>query len=196
MAEAVGIAAPAAVSIELSNGRSVFGSRRIAGVADAIVTEAFLTTPTASNVNPPIFGLSGLLSKIYALDMFLFNDDRHLGNYLSVDDQGVRRLYTYDFSRALFWTWPWNGFPLPQCNTRKFGGVLRSLHGFDHTAAFSVLDGLNSLEPVMLQMFIKQMPSDWANAQICNQFVEMWANGTAALRVDELRKGFGDGTLL
>jgi hypothetical protein len=50
IAEAVGIAAPAAAAIELQNGGSVFGSRRIAGVADAAITTAYLTSSSASNI--------------------------------------------------------------------------------------------------------------------------------------------------
>ena len=88
LAEALGLAAPAPCIIELQDGSTVFGSRRIAGVADAIVTANFLATATASNQNAPVVGLKALLSRIYAYDMFCHNDDRHLGNYLSVDDRG------------------------------------------------------------------------------------------------------------
>jgi hypothetical protein len=38
IAEAIGIQAPAPVAIELINGDVVFGSRRIAGVADDLIT--------------------------------------------------------------------------------------------------------------------------------------------------------------
>jgi hypothetical protein len=124
IAEAIGLAAPTPTIIELPDGTTVFGSRRIAGVADATVTTAFLTTPTLSNASAPVAGLQALLSKIYAYDMFCHNDDRHFGNYLSVDDRGRRRLYTYDFSRALFWSWPWNqAYPGAGSNTRVWGSV-------------------------------------------------------------------------
>ena len=108
LAEAVGIQSPAPVAIQLANGSVVFGSRRIAGVADDLLTRTYLMTPSASNAAMPIAGLASILSKIYALDMFLHNDDRHFGNYLSIDDNGVRRLYTFDFSRAVFWQLSWS----------------------------------------------------------------------------------------
>lgn len=92
LAETVGISAPAPSIIELQDGALVFGSRRISGVADAATTAAFLTSPSVTNqAGATILGLQQLLSKIYAFDMFFFNDDRHLSNYLSVDDNGVRR---------------------------------------------------------------------------------------------------------
>jgi hypothetical protein len=196
LAESVGISAPAPCIVELQDGTNVFGSRRIAGVADAAITTAFLTTPSASNKGPTVLGLQSLLSKIYAYDMFFFNDDRHLENYLSVDDNGVRRLYAFDFSRALLWHWPWNGYPVPGCNTRSWGSLLRRHHGFDESAASGTLDAIASLAPATLQSFVNLMPSDWMTANQQAQFLDVWTSGNSKLRVDAIRKGFQDGSLL
>lgn len=196
IAETVGISSPAASIIELQDGSLVFGSRRIAGVADASVTTAFLTTPSQSNQGQTVLGLQALLSKIYAYDMFFFNDDRHLENYLSVDDNGVRRLYAFDFSRALLWTWPWNGYPPAGCNTRVWGAFLRRYHGFDEIAALGTLDAIASLDPGIVQSFINHMPSDWMTAGQRTEFVNVWTNGHCNVRVDALRRGFQDGSLL
>jgi hypothetical protein len=196
IAEAVGIQAPAPVAIELNSGSIVFGSRRIAGVADDVLTRTYLMTPSASNLAMPIAGLATLLSKIYALDLFLHNEDRHFGNYLSIDDNGVRRLYAFDFSRAVFWQWPWNGYPAATTNTRTHGKVLRQLHGFDSVAAGSVLDNIRALAPATIESFINQMPSDWSSIGLRAQFVDVWSTGHCTTRVDALRKGLSDGTLL
>jgi hypothetical protein len=196
LAEAIGLAAPAPCIIELQDGSTVFGSRRIAGVADAAVTATFLTTATISNMNAPVVGLQALLSKIYAYDMFYHNEDRHLGNYLSVDDKGRRRLYAFDFSRALFWTWPWQAYPTPFSNTRRWGSALRQLHGFDEQAALSTLDAIAGLAPSAIDSFINQMPPDWMPADLRAEFVEVWSGTGCSTRIDALRKGFKDGTLL
>jgi hypothetical protein len=177
LAESVGISAPAPCLIELQDGSIVFGSRRIAGVADAAITTAFLTTPSASNQAAPVLGLKAILSKIYAYDMFFFNDDRHLQNYLSVDDNGVRRLYAFDFSRALFWQWPWTGYPAAGCHTRVWGAAMRHRHGFDDAAAFGTLDAIVGLAPDMVQSFINHMPSDWMTIDQKSQFVDVWSSG-------------------
>ena len=190
------IGAPAPMAIEKLDGTVVFGSRRIAGVSDQIVTTQYLTTATVSNVAPQVSGLCSILSSIYALDMFLFNDDRHLGNYLSIDDNGVRRLYAFDFSRALFWHWPWNGFPQSGRNTRLYGTVLRSLHGFDELAAGEVLDRLGSLVPTTVEAFINRMPSGWLPAPTRSEFMTWWSDGARSARLDQLRNGIKDGTLL
>jgi hypothetical protein len=196
IAEAVGITAPAAVTMQLSTGDVVFASRRIAGVADRVQTQTFLTTPTAGNINQNVQGLCSVLSKIYALDLFLFNDDRHLDNYLSVNDNGVQRLYTFDFSRALFWHWPWNGFPQAQCHTRRWGTTLRQLHGFDPVAANSVLDGLAALGPNAVESVMNGMPTDWLPAPLQADFMQVWTASTRQARIADIRKGLSDGSLL
>jgi hypothetical protein len=189
ISEAVGIGAPTVAAIERIDGAVVFGSRRIAGVADKVTTAAYLTTPTATNIGVPASGLQAILSSIYALDMFIQNDDRHLGNYLSVDDNGTRRLYAFDFSRALFWQWPWSGFPTIGQNTRMCGA-------FDQNSASGTLDRLSGLAPATIEGFINQMPTDWLPAEMRSQFVGWWASNARNARIEELRRGIIDGTLL
>lgn len=150
LAEAVGIAAPAAAVLRRSTGDTVFGSRRLIGVANEVVTRNFLLTPSASNVSVPVVGMAQLLSAIYAFDLFVFNEDRHFGNYLSLDDNGVRRFYAFDFSRAFFWRWPWMDFPEPFQNTRICGRVLQAMHGFDIGAADAVIDRLRTVSGAMV----------------------------------------------
>ncbi len=113
LAETAGIAAPYGTIIERLNGDVVFGSRKLVGVADEIATQTFLMTPSRTNTSHRVLGLQAVLSQIYALDLFIFNDDRHFGNYLSIDDNGNRRFYAYDFSRSVFWKWPWQNVPAP-----------------------------------------------------------------------------------
>jgi hypothetical protein len=196
IAEHVGIGAPTPVVVELLNGLVVFGSRRIPNVADGVVTQAYLTQPTASNIGQPPVGLGSILASIYAFDMFMYNVDRHLGNYLSVDDNGTRRVYSFDFSRALFWNWPWSGFPLPGQNTRQWGTVLRSMHGFDQQAAFVTLDRLSGLGFNTIDGFIKEMPPDWTPSDVGSQFHSFWSGNDRQSRIIQLRTGITDGTLL
>ena len=196
MAEHVGIGAPTPVIVELLNGLVVFGSRRIPNVADGVTTQAYLTQSTASNLGRPPGGLSAILASIYAFDMFMNNDDRHLGNYLSVDDNGTRRVYTFDFSRALFWNWPWPGFPQPGQNTREWGAVLRNFHGFDENSALMTLDRLSSLAHTTIQSFINEIPPDWMPGDMGQQLIEFWSGNARQERLNLLRTGITDGTLL
>lgn len=196
LAEEIHIGAPAPMVIERLNGETVFGSRRIGGVSDQIITARYLLTQTYSNVQSSAPGLQAILSSIYAMDMFLFNDDRHLGNYLTIDDNGVRRLYAFDFSRALYWHWPWQGFPPLSSNTRKCGSILWQMHGFDPAAAMGTLDRIAGLAPATLQGFISRMPSDWLPDPIRAELMDWWGNGGRTSRLQTLRMGITDGTLL
>lgn len=196
IAEEVRVSAPAATVIELMNGELVFGSRRIANVADMTVTTTFLTSPSASNVSPAATNLGSILSGVYALDLFLHNDDRHLGNYLSVEDGGIRRFYTFDFSRALFWSWPWNGFVPSGCNTRQWGSFLRFLHGFDTKEADTIIERLSSVPTATVEGFVNRMPADWLHNSERDGFLNWWAGDQRQRRLNALQTGMRDGTLL
>jgi hypothetical protein len=194
LAETIGIAAPPVAVIELANGNLVFGSRRISGVADDIATQLYLTRKTEIGPNPS--NLSSLLSMIYTFDMFVNNDDRHFGNYLTVEENGTRRLFAFDFSRAMFWRWPWVNFPSPNQNTRVCGKILRSSHGFDINAAREILGKLKTLSPAIIEGFLNRMPSEWLSGERKKEFMNMWSGVERQDRIGALHEGFGDGSLL
>lgn len=196
LAEEVGITAPAPMVIELADGSSVFGSRRVAHVSDDIQTMGYLLSPSASNIAPPVLGLTAILSAIYAFDMVIHNDDRHFGNYLSVDDLGSRRMFAFDFSRAVFWQWPWSGFPPPTCNTRKVGAMLRGLHGFDMVSAVATLDRFAAVQSDHVEGLFNRMPHDWIEVSLRLEFTNWWGSSARQARVDELKKGLNDGSAL
>lgn len=195
MAEEVHLGAPAPMVIEMPDGSTVFGSRRIAGVSDDVTTRLYLTTPTAGNVAVRTSHLCALLSAIYAFDLFVNNEDRHLGNYLSIDDNGVRRMYAFDFSRAMFWN-GLAGYPAPTSNTRRCGTLLKSLHGFDAPAAEAILDRLANLKMTAIEGFINRMPADWLPDADRVGLLNWWKDGQRQGRIDFVREGIKNGTLL
>jgi hypothetical protein len=196
LAEFVGIGTPPFAAIQCLDGSEVYGSRRISGVSDSINTMVYLTTPTQSNFVVPPSGLSKIISSIYVFDMFIYNVDRHYGNYLSVEDSGTRRLYAFDFSRALFWRWPWVGFPEVNENTRTHGKELKKAHGFDAQAAIRTLERLSAVAPEVIEGFVNTMPSGWLATEVRTQLIGWWASGARMTRINELRSGIGDGSLL
>lgn len=61
----------------------------------------------AGNIN---FGdLADDISRIYALDLFIHNDDRHLNNYLVAPDGAGHKIFSFDYGRS----WLYHGFPPP-----------------------------------------------------------------------------------
>lgn len=194
IAEEVGLACPHPMVIELPDDRTVFGSRRISLVSDDTETANYLMTPSQSNSGLQIRGLKPLLSSIYALDMFIFNDDRHFGNYLSINDNGIRRLYAFDFSRSLFWHWPISAFPPENCNTRRHGKILWNNHGFDIGSAAGVIDRINGLDHHIVEGFVNRMPVDWLPDRERSELATWWQGRSA--RLADLRKGLTDGSLI
>lgn len=197
MSEAVIISAPSQSVIELSNGKLVFGSRRVANVSDRVATDSYLISPTISNADPAsTTGLKKILSSIYTFDMFINNVDRHFGNYLSVDDNGIRRLYAFDYSRALFWNWPWSDFPAINEHTRVYGSILRNLHGFDEKSSADIINRIEGLTQDTIKGFVNSMPTDWISSAPTAQFIKWWGSRAWKTRLVDLRKGISDGTLL
>lgn len=196
LAESVGIAAPHGTVIQRHNGDLVYGSRRIIGVADHMTTRIYLATASLSNAPDRVLGLSSILSSIYALDLFIFNDDRHLGNYLSVDDNGVRRFYAYDFSRSFFWRWPWQGVPEPHQNTVTMGRVIRAMHGFDLLAAKTTLDRIEAVSTAQIEAELLRFPADWLPPPLREEFIAWWSSTARTDRVQEIKEGVENGTYL
>lgn len=197
LAEAVHLAAPTCAVIEMSNNERVFGSRKLIGVSDLVETKTYLITPSTEEDNRlGVIGLGSVLSAIYAFDMFLFNDDRHAGNYLTIQDGNIRRLYTFDYSRALFWNWPLNGFPGPTTNTRKIFSVLKQIHGFSLSDAEATLDRLHAISSSLIQDILNRMPKDWIGEDILPPVVEWWSSDARTDRIEQLRGGLRDGSLV
>jgi hypothetical protein len=196
IAEEVGIAGPQSTLVQMLDGRLLFGSRRVSNVADQATTLQFLNSASEQNRSLPVAGLQRVLSNIYALDMFIHNVDRHLGNYLSVEESGVRRIYAMDYSRSLFWAWPFSGFPHQNENTLQMGRLLRSHHGFDLVAASAVLQQLGSLAPAVIEGFINRMPPAWLPGELKSEFMNWWSDGGRTARLTALRMGLENGQLL
>jgi len=194
VADYIGITAPPPVVIQRLNGDLVFGSRRLAGVADDVITQNYLMN--SANLEPNSSSLTGILSSIYAFDLFINNVDRHFGNYLTVQDIGARRLFAFDYGRSLFFRWPWTDFPAPGDHTRICGKVLRSTHGFDVQAAHAVLDKLARVAPTVIDAFLNQMPGEWLPQPLRREFIRVWSEEGRHARINALRKGLDDGSLL
>ena len=194
LSEIVGIAAPPVACLERLDGSIVFGSRHLTGASDQITTQNYLLRSTLGSGEAS--NLARILSSIYAFDLFVDNGDRHLKNYLTVPDGGVRRLFAFDYSRALFWDWPWRGVPAVGSNTRNAGKILRLRHGFDAQAADEMLVRLQHVSVERMQAIIASLPSEWLPSPLRQSFLRAWAGNERSERISMIRKGVADGWLL
>lgn len=186
ISERIGVAVAECSPIQSPDGRIVFGSRKVAGVADAIETASFMTTPTVDELGQGEGFPGSYLSMVHALDMFLKNVDRHYGNFVSVRDGSSRRLYAIDFGRSLFWDWPLNGFPVGNDQTVVVGRRLRRLHKFDKNAAQSVVELIRNVPGSVVEQMISEMPDGWLSPRLADEFMTFWNGDGRQLRLNAL----------
>lgn len=193
LAEAAHITCPPFEPIRMKSGDIAFGSRRVMGVAPALDTTAYLTSSTYESEDPEP---SRSLSRIYAFDMFVMNIDRHYENYLMGNDGYAKRIFAFDFGRALFWDWPLRRFPNETENTRLYGKPLWQLHGFDLVAAENTLAQLSLIDTGAINGFLSSMPDEWITEASADKFLQWWASEDRFSRIEALREGITNGKLL
>ncbi len=140
------------------------------------------------------------LSRIYVLDLFVHNVDRHANNFMVVPDGNGHKAYSFDYSRS----WIINGFPLPDIMTdpsvatinvknwlkAKFGDYI--VIG----AANEVLDKIAALDVQGVQRVLATHPKVWLTQQQEDAIIDWWGKGMASDRVAAIRDGLNDGTLI
>jgi hypothetical protein len=186
ISERIGIAVAECSPVQTPDGRIVFGSRKVAGVADAIETAAFMTSATVDETGQGEGFPGSYLSMVYALDLFLKNVDRHYGNFVSVSDGSQRRLYAIDFGRSLFWDWPMIGFPTGNDQTVVVGRRLRRLHRFDKNAAQSTVELIRNVPGNVVEKMISEMPDGWLPARLADEFLTFWNGNGRQSRLDAI----------
>jgi hypothetical protein len=196
LAEELNMPCPTPKIVQLSDGQIGFGSRIVSGIADAIVTSQILTSVTVGTGAAPIPGLRSLLSALFAYDMFTNNVDRHDENYVSVDDSGTRRFFAIDFGRSLFWGGKLTGFPSSHHPTRATFKQISGRHGFDMPAAIAMINRLGAVAPELIMSIMSTMPREWLEQTARDEFVDWWKGDERQERLNKLREGLEDGSLL
>jgi hypothetical protein len=142
--------------------------------------------------------LAERLSAIYAFDLFVHNDDRHFGNYMFTKAMNGYSVKAFDFSRAwLHHGWPLPDLPLhPSCNTVDCFRDLIKHHQFNLKAADVVLDRLSELNVGSIQNIHTEMPTEWLPKPSRNKIIKWWPSKDRLERIEFIRGGLKDGTLL
>jgi hypothetical protein len=173
----------------------VFGSRKIQGVASKVETSRLLISRAGAN-SVPVPGLCAALSEIYAVDMFLGNVDRHDENFVAIRDGQSYLLIPIDFGHSLFWNRSLDVFPSSVQPTRRYGLEIRSQHGFDVRAANAIIDRIAALPSSTISGILSATPSDWLSDRERSEFEGWWSLGGPTAKLESLRRGLSDGTLL
>jgi hypothetical protein len=194
VARLIGLAAPTPEIIEdrLAN-RMLLGTRREQNAVgrDHASCLAELLTGAVHNGGEH-------LSRIFAFDLFCSNWDRHPGNYLVLDEGGVRVVFAIDFSHVALIPdhCPAAADPVREVHnaTRAFFPVVVQPYGPDAAAAIDTINRLAALSPAHIHAILGTMPDQWLAANGKQDIADWWANGARAARLTTITNGLGNGT--
>ena len=186
------IAVPQFSILNVKGMKPAFGSRYDSALEkDKLLVWDILSGRRKANI------LAERLSAIYAFDLFVHNDDRHIGNYMFIPAMSGFTVKAYDFSRAwLHHGWPLPNLPLQPCNTVRLFRELMKYHKIDLAAAGVVLDRLGELKTNIIQDIHNEMPAVWLSKSKRNEIVKWWAGNEKDKRIGFVRGGLKDGSLL
>lgn len=183
LAELCGIAVPHYCELKMPGAAPAFGSRFDgSAITDKVVIMQLLQGSL------PVSLLAERISAIHAFDLFVGNDDRHLGNYLFVKSIKAHAVQAFDFGRA--WTergWPISALPMPRdCNTMEYIAWLLMHHKFDHAAAAALLQRIASITPQQIKAIYANMPSKWCDRNLRNDVTRWWSTQARIQRLNQV----------
>jgi hypothetical protein len=192
VARCCGIAVPEVDVVVLPDGSEAFGSVWEGTALDRQQAVKVLTGNVAGKQ------IEQCLARIFALDLFVHNVDRHSGNYLCVVGRGsTPSLKAFDFSRAFtYHRWPLPDLPMDSnSNTMRLMRGLRQNRSVDLTEGYALLDKVGSLPFADFKTLVQNMPKTWMDGSLRKKVTEWWARGRAE-RVAVIRDGFKNGSIL
>jgi hypothetical protein len=205
LASLVGIAGPDCQVIELFDGSKVFGSRWEGGVVPAAPPGIAPTwVAMVHNGTIPLAAISAALSRIYAFDHFVHNDDRHGNNFLVRQQRTGYALLAFDYSRA----WTFHGFPLPRLpfdlsnpaeRTVRAQRQLAQIFGtqyIDGREAARVLDNIRRVPPVEIVRIIDSHPKEWFPDSERQAIISWWGSAEMIARTQDIERGIANGAYL
>jgi hypothetical protein len=189
----LGIATAACEIIEDDSGaETFFGSQFQHSARQDFELKRYLSQPSVDELGRTSGWLGRYLAQLYAFDLFVHNDDRSVNN-LMLNGQ---TLIAIDFASARLDELGGVRFPVAPSATVSVGKNLRRIHGFDLDAALEMTNRISGLPVNVIEGIMKPMPSDWLSETARRGVTELWQNGHLGQRLDALRGGLTDGSLL
>lgn len=186
LAYRVTIPTPNYAFIKLSNGALGFGSLWEGGVIKVShIHEVLEILKGKKKVN----NLKTFLSRLYAFDIFVNNEDRHWGNYLwrqSFDNSLIA--LAFDFSRACFETGH-TGFEAlhPASNTQDSFMLINLTMNYDRTEAIACLDTLAAISTEEVEEILENMPADWMTKADRKSYTDWWSSKARIERINTIK---------
>ena len=140
------------------------------------------------------------LSRIYALDQFVRNLDRHAKNVLVHKQHLGHSVLAFDYSQA--WTcfgFPLAAPPLPKCKTvevqRQLSGIWATKY-VDPFEVKSTCEEIRSIEEAFIIRIIASHPAIWLDEADRHAIIDWWGSDDMNRRLDEIIRGVENGDYL
>lgn len=184
------IATPEWQYIEMSDGKIAFGSQWEGGsgtLADFNELLEFIMDET-EKPGPKIRDFTEFLAKVYALDIFVNNIDRHVKNILirTTFNDAVIAL-AYDFGQAWYVISPFTFEVLGDCNTTGTMKFVKRYGKLDIPTVTSTLDNLCLISKNVIESIFTMIPTDWLPENEKSEFIEWWGGNDMQERINELK---------
>lgn len=194
LAEMVGIRCPPCSIIDDTKGKFLFGSRWEGGVSDDKWWELAARGELSLEIIAPI------LTRILVFDHFVFNDDRHLGNYILRKSRNDSVFLAFDWSRS----WLVNGFPpsdLPFRNNEKTilaHRYIKSILGnfIDSSTIEEIVERISMIDVLSVQRIIDDHPSSWLTSDQKSSILQWWDSDSRKSRIHSVGLGIANGSYL
>lgn len=132
---------------------------------------------------------------VYAFDQFVFNIDRHIGNYLYTKNRyGNLTIQAFDFSlAAMVMGWPNKTdtalIPMGYNTTNCWQGIKQLTYNdvSCKAPAESVLDKLSKISSSTVERIFEDMPESWVNPLQRDALLTWWSSDGRIKRIDTVR---------
>ncbi|WP_133177298.1 MULTISPECIES: hypothetical protein [Sphingomonas] len=194
LAESLGVRTAGWREVEYG-GESYFGSPDVSSTASSIILPIFLRSPDRERYGGTSLNRGLYLSGVLALDMFLYNSDRHLGNFRLSDDQNYRRLCAIDFADADLSAITTQWFPIAGSKTVELIRAVKAIHGGFAEGALDMLGRIEGFAPDAFRRIVASVPGGWLRSDLRDHLDEAWGSSGFLHRLSSLRSGLTNGAL-
>lgn len=184
------------------NGEILYGSRDIGNRLTVLEANKILYSGVPSNdLSTPL--LATILSKIYALDLLLGNDDRHIENFIftrELSDEHplqIARIRAIDFGASTITDIEKSPSILdPRCNTIKIAREIRKSHTFENQPAISLCTRFRDNRELMLTNAMYDLPRDWMSDNERDKVFAYIMSNQFDAHMYNVERGLSNGTYL
>lgn len=198
LGERIGIAAPAHKVMIMLDGTMAFGSRWAGGTLSPDGAAPWYEKVASGEID--LVGVGRTLSRIYALDQFIHNRDRHAANVLVHPQFQGHAILAFDYSQAwIIFGFPLPPPPLPVCRTVEVQRRLSAIWAIQYIDADLVGETCEAIRKVSVASIvdiIRTHPQIWLDELRRDAIIDWWGSEDMNRRLDSIVKGVKNGDFL